>query len=229
MIALCTGIMRSGSTWSYNVARIIAQQVSNVLYGGYVSGPGLTDSIKEVPPGGSAVYKCHNPPDPAVYGIREGKYKAIITIRHPLDCVASRQQFIDEPLITSVSYIKENIARVHMSMGGVPPLVIRYEEMIAAPLFHTGLIGMYMGYDLSGVMIEKISKETDMETTKKFCAAIKRGRGVVEDGDHLIDVETALHHNHIKDGKVNKWQEVLGSQATLVRGHLQNEMRFLGY
>jgi len=231
VIILCTGIKRSGSTWSYNVALQIAALVfDTTVHCGYVNGDKLRDSIRAVKKGDVGVFKCHDPFGSVVTKIKAGEYHNIITIRHPLDCVASLQTFQDEPLFKSVNDMQICIHRVIGMMGGAKPLVIRYEEMLSGPRLHIQLIAAYMGYELTEDQVGAVHSKTNIEATKKACAGIVRGGcGVIEEDGHLIDVATALHSNHIGDGRVNKWPEQLGAQAEAIKDHLKNEIKFLNY
>ena len=234
MIVICAGIMRSGSTWSYNVALELVKltSVSNVRCG-YSNKQGISACVAEVEEGEAGIYKCHDPSDHVITMIRSGEVKCIITIRNPLDCIASRQQFqADEPLERSVQWVKNNIYHVvKMTSGKVKPLVLRYEDMMAnsggsmMPYY----IAQYLKIPQRVESLDAISSTTDMESTKEFCQAIKPGSGVREEQGHLVDAETCLHDNHIIDGRIDKWREVLGESADLVKGQLKYEMKFLGY
>ena len=230
MIILCTGMMRSGSTWSYNVALNIIRLSNEVIHCGYVASDKLLDSIEKTPDDAVGIFKCHDPNDTIIQKIKNGEYKNIIMIRHPLDCIASRQSFAArEPLLKSVAWIQKNVDSVYKMMGGVPSLVIRYEEMIVSPLTHIRLIAAYLGYELSEEIVRVIHINTNIEATKAFCSTIKEGKGVIKENDHLIDLVTALHHNHIGNCEVGKWVRELGDRGEILKSHLVNEIKFLGY
>lgn len=236
MIILVTGIMRSGSTWSYNVALEIARRISPMVNCGYVESEDLQKSIDEVGVDEIGLFKCHSPSDDVISKIADGTYLNIITVRHPLDCVASRQQFVaGESLIQSVGYLKDNVAHVYniirqaTELGNLQ-LVIRYEELVPQPMRFIQAIMEYMGVAPEISVIDEINTKTSRSKMREVAEGLIEGDGVIKVNGHLIDGVTCLHNNHINDGKIEKYVEVLGAgQAAIAESMLRRELTFLGY
>ncbi len=235
MIVLITGIMRSGSTWSYNVALEILQRIGPVSCG-YIEQDDLQDMVDTVKPKQFGVFKCHTPNRKMVDKIAAGMYKSITTIRHPLDCVASRQQFRPtESLLSATNNIRINVGTAWSIVtkchaAGNDQLVIRYEEMIQDPRAAVQAIMMYLGVKATSKIVDDITTKTGIAATKQYIKKIPLLERFDTQGGHRVDPVTCLHDNHITDGRVNKYKDVLTpAQIKIARKVLEKEIRFLGY
>src|SRR4051794_18506060 len=101
-LVLCTGMMRSGSTWSFNVCRLLAQVAAKQrdlpFWSGYLTLQNcekfLTQSHGNFP--GPTVIKAHGIGLMAQRYLRDGKAAAVCTFRDPRDCLVSLIQFSNE-------------------------------------------------------------------------------------------------------------------------------------
>src|ERR1044071_4352147 len=97
-LILCTGMMRSGSTWSFNVCRLLAQvaarQEGLPFWSGYLTleqcEQFLTQSDGNFP--GPTVIKAHGIGTVAQRYLKNGQAQAICTFRDPRDSVVSLMQ-----------------------------------------------------------------------------------------------------------------------------------------
>ena len=118
---ICSGILRSASTWAFNVCRLIASSLAKqnnlpLLDCGYKDTTALDELLKKNG-SGIAVVKTHAPSKFALEFILTGAVKNICTIRDPRDCVASQQLFHDdETFEQSVYLLKNNLHYVDIFM-----------------------------------------------------------------------------------------------------------------
>src|SRR5579871_5554944 len=91
MLVLCTGMNRSGSTWSYNVVRQLLTRQGGTVGGGYVNEVG-----EALLRGGQRfdhlVFKTHGPDDYGRVLIKQRLCRTIYTYREPLDAVLSAME-----------------------------------------------------------------------------------------------------------------------------------------
>src|SRR5438046_775033 len=98
-LVLCTGMLRSGSTWSYNVCRLMAKAVAarerRPMSATYLLPQQLEQFLQQqpLPPPGPTVLKAHSIGPLALEALRAGRAKGICTFRDPRDCVASMITF----------------------------------------------------------------------------------------------------------------------------------------
>src|SRR5689334_20555047 len=110
-IVLCTGILRSGSTWSFNVARLMAKVIAGrektPMWSGYL----LSDQTEKFfqttgHPPGPTIIKTHGLGPIAQEKVRTGAARAICTYRDPRDCVASLITFTGQSFENAIESIR---------------------------------------------------------------------------------------------------------------------------
>ncbi len=116
-LVICNGVIRSGSTWSYNVCRLLAELLAKrrgeSSHGGYLNALDLEKSLQaEVYfRQGPAVFKAHGTGPLISEWIRTGKAKAVCTLRDLRDCVASDVAFMNTGFDSSVQRVVNSLNR----------------------------------------------------------------------------------------------------------------------
>lgn len=235
MITLISGMMRSGSTWSYNVARICTGIMSDLIGTPYAVGYGDGDLLDKMVEDALsknilAVFKCHFPGEGTIKNLNKGKIANILTIRDPRDCVASRRQFqSNEPFLDSVSKVKRCCAIVPKMRANT--LIIRYEDMMKDTILHVKkIMGFYgMPTDEEDI-VDMIHLTTSIEKAKEIAEEVPNRNFALDPLGHRIDGETFLHENHIQGGATGKWEEELTvTEKMIVKENLHEEIKYLGY
>ena len=219
-ITLCTGMMRSGSTWSFNVARIVMEQCAKQLHqpfsSGYNDHTGLDNFLQQNFSDKPAffVIKVHSPAQYALSLIQQGQIQNICTVRDPRDCVASRQIFEDEDFDTSIAFIKMNEQYVNHYLTIKNTLLIRYEEMMKEPIEKIKTIMKYLNINANENIINKIHEQTSMEAAQKISENLEQGSSekVHQVFSHLVDNTTHIHQNHIHGGTSGRWKTELNEE-----------------
>src|SRR4029079_19176758 len=101
-ITICSGVMRSGSTWAFNVCRLLAQiraKELNVPHGiAYLPEDKIDLFFREqadkVP--GPTVVKVHTITQGILDTLKTNRARAVCTYRDPRDCVASLMTFMND-------------------------------------------------------------------------------------------------------------------------------------
>lgn len=238
-IIFCTGLIRSGSTWSYNVCRIIgtalAGQLKIPFWCGYRDAGNLDSVLDDVTnrENAIAVIKTHWPSKRVLEFMRHKSVKNVYTIRDPRDCVASRQLKTKDTFENSLQLIVKNLAAYFPHYRQLEnTLFIRYEEMMQDARRSVNLIASHLGVALSEDVASRIHQETSMENAKRIAESL-RARSpdtLIHDRDHLVDPLTMLHDNHIQGGICGRWREEYNSEQkrTLMKA-LKPWLLVLGY
>jgi hypothetical protein len=214
---LCTGILRSGSTWSFNVCRLLAElegrrlglPVTSNFIGDEQLEQLVADGLGRAP--GPVVLKAHALGDRAVAAVRSGSVRVVCTLRDPRDCVASDLTF------SRLGY-EESVRRVHGMLWTMPfyrssphALFVRYEEMIANPLRQVTKIAAHMGVDADPLELRRIDATTGLQSARATVAGLRHRRPeeVLWCDGRRVDPTTHLHENHVQAGRVGRWRNDL--------------------
>ncbi len=237
-VVLCTGMMRSGSTWSFNVCRLIgeavARETGDQFVSQYLDYQNLDTFLANNAQSQNllAVIKVHSPAQYALQLIRSGGAYNICTIRDPRDCVASRQLFEDESFEKSLRFIETNLSYVDLYRSFGNTLFIRYEDMIADPARYIAVIVEHLGVAITADLAAEIHTQTNIEAARSISSGVpaQSPDTVIRDQSHLVDVATNLHENHIHGGMCGRWRtELSEDQQRQVNDRLYQWIFSLGY
>jgi hypothetical protein len=237
-VILCTGMMRSASTWSYNVSRLLAILLAEYLkvpFGSnYLNHDELDDFLKRYlkTKTGLAVIKIHFPGQLALELIHNKVIKNVCTIRDPRDCVASRQLFEKESFEDSVKWIKDGLFYIDFFQQTNNTLFIRYEEMIKNPSAQITRICQYFDMDISDDQLQKLDMLTNMRSAQQISESLhnRPRHTLIRDRSHLVDPTTEIHENHIHGGICGRWKtELAKDQINIIINEFEPWLISLGY
>jgi hypothetical protein len=211
-LIFCTGMLRSGSTWSYNVCRLMAQVSAgkDPIWGGYLTleqtEQFLHSNSGAVP--GLTVIKTHGVGPLAQQALKRGLAKAVCTYRDPRDCVASMMMFANEPFNVAVQRVSAGLEMLESYTRWEQTLFIRYEEMLGDRLAQVRKIAAHLEMVFEERVIRRIDERTGIEHSKEICQQLRqRPDGqIMKLMNHRVDPETWLHDNHIQDGRAGRWK-----------------------
>jgi hypothetical protein len=233
-------MIRSGSTWSYNVCRLLAQfrasRRGEQCSSGFIDGPDL-EKLLAGPVfslEGAGIFKTHAIGPAAGEWIRTGRAKAVCTFRDPRDCVASDLVFMNQGFDASVRRVAASLK----SLEGPPDfgrtLFIRYEDMMNDRPGHIRLIAAYLQIPVDSATVDTIDQQTNLESSRKLCAQISSlGNDIAPKADisaRRRHNETLLHENHISSAKPGRWKtDFTDSQARVLTELFSQSLQTLGY
>lgn len=232
MIAICSGMARSGSTWSFNVMKILLQGAGLKVLSGFVGEHNVVDEyIKENASNEHALLlKSHHPGPGTMALIQKGLAKSVRTYRDPRDCLASRIRFqkisFDEAMtqVLSERAIHEQLASSNTT------LFIRYEDMMNDTKTYISRIAEYFGARLSQEHIDLIDKETNMESSKKKISDLQQQQDTPTSKDRQLDSSSLLQSNHIAGGIIGRWKSDFSErELALIQQKLEPWVLELGY
>lgn len=223
-VVLCSGVMRSGSTWCYNILRGLLGTTADLLkipfYCSYLEGQSLDEFLlsDEALMPGAAVFKTHILELQAKLLIEKGVVKNVCTLRDPRDCVASRRLFASgESLLDSIAMVRGSYATI-MGLSPTATLFLDYKDVVNQPDICIKRMLDYLGLDYGSQereLIESLVVEFGMD---------KMAQNAPESG---IDPLTEVHANHVHGGKIDRWKEELSEpDIKTVMEHLSKEVEW---
>jgi hypothetical protein len=209
-------MLRSGSTWSFNVCRLMAKAIAGrenrPLWTGYMlpeqSEP-LFERYGDAQPGPTVV-KAHSLGPRGLELLHAGKAKAVCTYRDPRDCVASMMTFAGRPFDDAVNAISQGLLMLESILRTRHALAIRYEDMLADPAGQIALINQFLGLSLEPAILTRINEMCGLEASRRVCEDLRQrpSKAVLHSTEnHRVDPQTWLHDNHIQSGKAGRWKD----------------------
>jgi hypothetical protein len=219
-IIICNGVIRSGSTWSFNVCRLLGQLLARQRgekFGSiYLEEPRLTQFLEvEIPlKDGVGVIKCHALGPMALEWIRTGKAKAVCTFRDPRDCVASDMSFWGKGFEESVGRVWDGLRTLASYDDFGRTLFVRYEEMMHDRPWQIRQIAAYLNIPVDQKEVAWIDSITNIQCSRSIVGELPKRKEGVDTvlGSHRRDRVTLLHDNHISSGKAGRWKEDLTAE-----------------
>ncbi len=218
-LILCTGILRSGSTWSYNVCRELAQSQARKqrrpFGSAYLTEPQLDFFLNSqgaaIP--GPTVLKTHNVGSVAREWIRSGRASVVCTFRDPRDCVASMLKFFRQDFAGAARRMLADLEllNIYQSSHG---LLIRYEDMMSDSLAQIEKIALHLRIFVDRAELRRIDQATNLQSSQKICRELGgRDESQVRRSDgHRVDPATSLHDVHIMSSKSGRWKTELSDE-----------------
>ena len=230
-LCICNGLIRSGSTWSFNVCRELMQRLAShhqrPFGSTYMHSPMLdafvTKHWARVP--GFTVVKAHELGPAVMAAVESGNARGVSTFRDPRDCVASDMVFMGRGFQASVDRVSFSLECLRASEMTDNVLMVRYEDMMADRHNEIRGIARHMGINADLSLLSQVDSKTNIESSKQVCQNIKdlTIREVFAIDSHRVDPQTHLHENHIGNAKIGRWRDELsteqGEQLTRLFSH----------
>ncbi len=219
-LCICNGMIRSGSTWSFNVCRELYQEMA-MRYSGssqscYLDCQPLEQFVNQRWSNESAswVIKAHNLGIAAMTAVRKGLAKGVCTFRDPRDCIASDLAFMHYPLEVSMKRVSATLDPLRMYQCVPHILLVRYESMMTNRQGEIRRIATHLGLMVDDMTVRRIDARTNLENSERVCSNMKHrpAGGLMQIADHLVDPTTHLHQNHINGGTVGRWRYELSEE-----------------
>jgi|SRR5579872_2235851 len=229
MVVLCDGMIRSGSTWSFNVALKLVQSCwpHRKTCGFYSDNPAVL--LAAVRPRDShLIIKSHSLDRSAYELCRAGSIKAIYTWRDPYDVIVSATRMFGYSLDSSIGALRNalQVWSFHRATGSA--CIISYESIVQTPVASVDSIADYLGMHIQPEQARQIAEAMAAERLKSYVKQIdgfERSRIVRKDG-YVYDRQTLLHQNHIRDGRIGYGAGLLDPEQLTAIGTVLREEGF---
>jgi hypothetical protein len=220
-------MIRSGSTWSFNVALNLIRRCcpERKVYGFYNESPAVHRASAR-PRDSHLVIKAHYPDSFALDLCRSGVMKAIYTWRDPYDVVASAMQAFDIPIEAAIAALR-NALRVwssHKASGNA--CVVSYESIVRTPAATISAIAAYLGLSVFVSDVHGLADLFSFERLKTYTQHVDEldPSQLARSSGFVYDRETLLHSNHIRNGSIGYGARLLTpAQIALVEAALVDE------
>lgn len=216
-LVFCSGLKRSGSTWSYNVARLLMLHATDParLACGYVGEYQRVERAIEAAQGkcDSLLIKFHFPTENLVTMVARGQAKNIYTVRHPLQALASELEFFGGSFERALTNIECGLQSMDIWRTKPGTLFIRFDEIIESPDSQIESIARHLGISVDPMIIRNCTKETSYRNMKRLAESLPEER-LVRIGGMTYDRLTLLHVGHAPKGVSRDWRTVLNDTQT---------------
>jgi hypothetical protein len=208
-------VIRSGSTWSFNVCRALFQEYAirqKVPFGSaYLDGPYVDQFIARewsLAPG-PTVIKNHMIGATALAAIRSGQAKAVCTYRDPRDCIASDLVFMNGGMEFSLKRVSASLGFLKYYQSSSQILLVKYEQMMSDRLGEIRRIARHLGLEMDEAFLRQVDSKTNIDSSQKLCRELQNRPSdqVLNIASHRVDPQTHLHENHIGRAKPGRWKE----------------------
>ncbi len=194
MIVLAGGMPRSGSTWSFNIARLALARRGTVVSAASNS---LSDALAA---GGQnhVLLKSHLPEHEVIRLVQLGAVKSIVTVRRPEDAILSWMHTFGMPLEDTINAFESWFTIFHELREC--SLVLRFEDVEERPARTAFRLGRSLFGDYSPVEAWRASRAFSRKRVSKLIRDVEEKRRPTTDaGFTYYDDETYFHRRHISD------------------------------
>jgi hypothetical protein len=192
MIVIVGGMIRSGSTFSFNIVRELLM----------LSGPVESDSANSIDGAVLArqsdrhfVLKTHAPDGNVFDHIRSGRLPCICTIRKPEEAVLSWVRTFGFPLEDGIESVR-NWLSWHKSVAD-RVLTIDHDVIDQQPRYAITRIVEFLQCKSDGALIDALEARYEKGALKRKYDALPMSEGTVDLGFSYYDRETFFHRRHI--------------------------------
>ncbi|MDI9409392.1 MAG: sulfotransferase domain-containing protein [Candidatus Pacebacteria bacterium] len=197
MIVLCTGMVRSASTWSYNVARLLLSRHSENIASGYSDDIGR--ALKEAKNAEHIIIKCHRPDQ---LGRQLIEHRACLTLhsyRNPLEALASSVESFTAEFDRHLAAVSAGLESLQFELeaGGVH--FIWFEEVITHPLNRIAAIAEYLGLEAGPDIITEVAKALSREAVSKTAKSLSSGDKKIPIGNFDFKNSSLIRSGLIRD------------------------------
>ena len=199
MLVLCTGMGRSGSTWSFNVVKQLLAQTSVSVRAGYLDAVGEALG-REGPVCDHLVVKTHAPDAVGLALIKQRACRTIYTYREPLGSILSAMESRGQTLEPAADAVKASLdlMRFQVEAGGVR--LVWYDDIVERPQEVVQAIARYLELALPEAAIAGVATMLSRDNVRRIIRALgtpvppAAGSGAPWDGGNLF----ASHHVRAK-------------------------------
>ena len=224
---LGVGMFSSASTWLVNVAMALLRAV-----GAPDVRLHFADSWAEWPDpsvAGTLVVKSHHADTAMLNYAALHEVPVLISLRDPCDAAASLVARFDSPPVEAAGWVVASYAACARALAVRRHLVLRYEERSLGGLTGVRAIARHLGVALTPEQLAGVAQTHAPSRIKAYIRSLHE-TGVFDDrpASAQWDAATHWHPNHVGDGRVGKYSDILPAEiiADLRRRTAEDEEMF---
>jgi hypothetical protein len=203
MLAICNGMPRSASTWSFNVVLALLRRSSpgGEVYGGYDEN--IARFLKSAPATAAhLVVKCHQLDTCGRAIARWNETKTIYTWRDPADTVVSCMRMFDYDFERALEVVDSSLEIYQFHRKRNTALILYYPQIVSATHEAVDRIAKFLGINDCTETIDSIAELTSLERVRRKTKPLTDDASMVRHSGLEYDLETLLHREHIRDGGI---------------------------
>jgi hypothetical protein len=213
MIVVAGGMIRSGSTFAFNIVRELLSLTGPVRT---YSANQLDTSELDEPGAGHVVVKSHSPDSQLLAAIDGGSVRCVCTVRRPEDAIASWLRAFGFPIENGIEMVRQWLewhGRVRDKV-----LTIDYRVIEEQPRDAAEAIVAYLKLDADSLWLERLLEKYEKSALKKQLDGLANDEKTVDIGFSYYDRETFFHRRHISSERSRGAEEDLtGAQLAQIR------------
>ncbi len=220
-VVLCSGLPRSGSTWSFSVCRLLLQ----ALYGGgnvecgYHEGANADRYVRRICKSSKAyLIKLHFPTAAMIRFVIEKRVRNVYTVRHPLAAVASYREKFGGTVEDIATRMRQSLTAADRWSADGGTLRVEFDDIVNQPRQQILRIAMYLGFTgVSEELLGSIDDETCLQTVRQRTALMADNPGEWKQfNGSSYDPTTLYHANHAPKADRRAWQDELSDAEQAV-------------
>ncbi|MBV9105341.1 MAG: hypothetical protein JO313_04885 [Verrucomicrobia bacterium] len=221
MIVFIAGMPRSGSTFSFNIARDVLRARGSVYQ--EAPPPNISEELARCGEAEHVLFKVHQLDESGLLLARSSAARVICTIRKPEDAVSSWMQTFDQSEEDSISVIRDWL-RLYIMLKPFA-LTISYRTVDRHPFIAARRIMRFLVPNVRLTEIWQSARQHAKAEVKKRTDALSRdGQGIKDIGFSWYDAKTFFHRRHISSLKSRSASERLPrDQVQRIRAALAEE------
>ena len=218
------GLFRSASTWACNVALGLIKLKGS----GKIVYSDRSDGLVEAVNSGAeyVVLKTHTPDESLRAVLRFMRPRMLITIRDPLDCVASLIERFQMTFEQAASQVLESSNAVLDVMRYHKSIILKYEDQNARSVLTIRRISKEIGIKISNSEASNIMKALLPGKVKDLIRELE-GKGVFDERPpaEQYDKDTHWHPNHVGEGLVGQYRRWLSPDQVETIKYITKDFR----
>jgi predicted O-linked N-acetylglucosamine transferase (SPINDLY family) len=215
MLIFCSGMVRSGSTWSFNVCRTILQAANRPYLSGYFGeGKDVDRVVQEFDSQDTKdlLIKAHVPGQSSLNLIQNGIAKNIFTYRDPRDIICSRIKFENSEFKSILETVNQNLTLYEWYRKSSDTCFVKFESMMLDTIEEIKKIANYLDVFLDAQSYQEIADKTSLETAQKIVGDLDF---LLSTASRTIDRETLLQTGHLNGARMGRWRDELNVEQQL--------------
>lgn len=200
MLVVCTGMVRSGSTWSFNVVKQLLLRTGRQVRSGYADAVGDA-LLRYGEDDAHVVIKSHTPDRLSRALIKQGGCRTVYTYRQPLEVILSLspRDEIDGGFNRTAQTVKESLElmRFQVEAGGVR--FVWYGDIVERGRDVVQAIADYLELVLDPQAISEVADGLSRENVRRIIKQLDKSASQIKVGESNWDGSTLFSSGHISD------------------------------
>lgn len=218
MIVVVGGMIRSGSTLSFNIVRELLERSGTVEA---ASANGVPPSALTFSAEHHFILKSHEPEMEVLDRIRSREWPCICTLRDPVEAIDSWMRTFGFPFEHGLESVRRWLAWYVQVADSV--LSVEYDMIERQPLRAIESIAEYIDSDVDPELVQLLANKYDKRRLKAQYDSLEHSAGTVDLGFSFYDKETFFHRRHISSLNSTRSETLLSvSQVVTVRQELKS-------